>query len=73
MVIDQYDKFCSQSTKCLYEGMYKLATGCGFKFMPLCFRDTVMRLMKEVDSEGVQLRKGRRLKRRSYHSKVSCG
>lgn len=29
-----------------------------------------MRLMKEVDPEGVEARKGRRLRRRTYSSKV---
>ena len=35
------------------------------------FRDTVMNILRQVDPEGVSRRKGKRLKRRSYHSKVS--
>ena len=30
-----------------------------------------MRLLREVDPEGVDLRKGRRLRRRVYYSKVA--
>jgi hypothetical protein len=37
-----------------------------FNFVKFIFRDTVMRLLRELDPEGVIQRKGRRLKRRSY-------
>ena len=33
-------------------------------------RDTVMRLLKTVDPHGVFLRSKRKLKRRTYHTKV---
>lgn len=35
-------------------------------------RDTVMKLLRQIDPEGVDQRKGKRLKRRLYHCKVTC-
>ena len=34
------------------------------------YRSTVMKILREVDPEGVKLRRKRRLKRRIYNSKV---
>ena len=39
--------------------------------MLLSFRHRVMKILKEVDPEGVKQRKKRRLKRRIYRNKVN--
>ena len=36
-----------------------------------CYRDTIMRLLREEDPEGCEQRRRRRLKRRVYRDKVS--
>lgn len=43
---------------------------CVCSFCPFVIRDAVMRLMREVDPEGAQQRRTRRLRRRIYTSKV---